>query len=1017
MYAQYRITLKIGCSYPYGYGVCSVSKRRKKAASEREAEIAIGVIFRVIIAAFGALLALIALTHYFSRRRTTDDLLEPVKKQSDLSYAFSRLPQTTKYAIGAFLVLLPFAIGATYYNPKVPPGILNHVFSLIFVLTVMCPIVALVSYWLYKRSHRSFRLVTHDPERFETLFRDGEAVYYDEDNYENFTTYTIRVPRGMEWNAERSTRFIEQLIHSFAPLLFRVYADDRAIIWQVVDILARDSEPIENAIRIGYPEADVHVGRPQDILDKSEPFYRLTLLYRIPNTFVFPIKHASDVKDLDPLTTVISALNGLRAGERIVYNVFVAGASPNAHEVGQKLISRSTITPFDYFSGQGLQWIATANSLNLDTVPKYVPEDQSLAEDKLKNPLYQALFLVQVDSPVQERLLPLAQNVDSQLYGFSRAPYNGLLWYTGIEEGDERVAPDPDTLIQKIRPRGASRNSAIRRIIELSEELNERDTRKATKLILGSRELGLLWHLPDEHFVASRISWLSSRTVPPPTAVIHQDSDYSVQLGHGTQGGRLYPIHLPIKDREKHVRIVGKTGVGKSSLLYDLIMQDIRIGFGVAVIDPHGSLVQSILETELTERQRERIVLIDLSDKVTPPPLNPLRGGLGQVRVGQIVQSIERIYPETKRLARTSRLLRVALLTLNADPQATLKDVIRLFSEAEYRERLIATLTDNELREEWEQFEQMTPSQRRDAIEPLRSRMSPFYSNPDLTDMMCHPDSLDFRSLIQDRNIILISLKMDEERVPETERDLIGALLLTRLQMSGMYAPDSYPYFVYIDEVQRFVTSSLEDMFSEARKFGLSLTVAHQFLEQLPDTTQNAIMGNAGASIIFACSPDDARVFQSYTRPYFEVDDIVNLDQFTAVVKMQCDGVSQPAFTLLTPLPQVEYREDLEHIPMFRRRVELDPTLLETQAFRSRSVRVRDAAHVRETSRQFYTPKRREDVHVWLRERYGRTIKLDDQTQFFDVDTAAEVVKDDTPSSVRNIDHIEGSGTVAALDD
>src|SRR5690606_41175586 len=110
-----------------------------------------------------------------------------------------------------------------------------------------------------------------------------------------------------------------------------------------------DSEPIENAIRIGYPEADVHVGLPQDILEKPETFYRLTLLYRIPNTFVFPLKHASDVKDFDPLTTVISALNGLQTGERIVYNLFIAGASPNAHEVGQKLISRSTITPFDYF--------------------------------------------------------------------------------------------------------------------------------------------------------------------------------------------------------------------------------------------------------------------------------------------------------------------------------------------------------------------------------------------------------------------------------------------------------------------------------------------------------------------------------------------------------------------------------------------------------------------------------------------------------------------------------------------
>lgn len=995
-----------------------MSKRRRKyAPSEREAEFALGVIGRIIIAAFGALLALVALSNYLSRKRDVDDLLEPRKKQSDLTFAFSRLPKTTEYFIGAFLILLPFGIGVVYYNPLITPGILNHVFSVIFLATVICPIAALISYWLFKVQNPRFRLVTQEPKRYTTLFRDGEDVYYDKENLQQFTTYTIRVPRGMEWNAERSTRFVEQLIHSFAPLVFRIYADDRAIVWQVVDLLARESEPIENAIRISYPEADVHIGLPQDILEKTDSFYRLTLLYRAPNEFIFPLKHASDVKDFDPLTTVISALDGLQAGERISYTLFVAGASPNAHEKGQRLVSRSTITPFDYFSGQGLQWIATAKSLNLDTVPRYVPEDQTIAEDKLKYPLYQALFMLQVDSPIKERLLPLAQNIDSQLYGFARPPYNGFLWYTGIKEDDERVPPDPEILIQHVRVTWTSYASALYRIIELSEDIKARDVRQATKLILGGRELGLLWHLPDENFVASRIHWLSSRTVPPPTAVIHQDSNYSVQLGHGTQGGRLYPIHLPMKDREKHVRIIGKTGVGKSSLMYDLIMQDIRTGFGVAVIDPHGSLVQSILETKLTDEQRERIVLLDLSDKVTPPPLNPLRGGLGQVRVGQIVESIERIYPETKRLARTSRLLRAALLTLNADPQATLKDVLRLFTETEYRERLISTLTDPELREEWEQFEQMTPSQRRDAIEPLRSRMSPFYSNPDLTDMMCHPDSLDFRSLIQEGKIILISLKMDEERVPETERDLIGSLLLSRLQMSGMYAPDSYPYFVYIDEVQRFVTSSLEYMFSEARKFGLSLTVAHQFLEQLPDTTQSAIIGNAGASIIFGCSPKDAQTFQPFTRPYFEVDDLVNLDQFMAVVKMQCDGVSQPAFTLLTPLPQVEYREDIEQIPMFRRRVELDPALLDGQAFRSHKVRARDAGQVRETSRKLYTPKRREEVHAWLRERYGKTIKLDDQTQFFDVDEGVNTGGDEPPTSSHQLDHDKGSGTVSALDD
>src|SRR5690606_12604994 len=130
-----------------------------------------------------------------------------------------------------------------------------------------------------------------------------------------------------------------------------------------------------------------------------------------------------DVKDFDPLTAVVNAMNGLQAGERIVYSIFVAGATAKAHERGQQLITRSTITPFDYFSGQGLQRIATLKSLNLDRVAEYVPKDQTIAEEKLRHPLFQSLCMLQVDSPEYLRVLPLAQNVDSQLYGFAHSPY------------------------------------------------------------------------------------------------------------------------------------------------------------------------------------------------------------------------------------------------------------------------------------------------------------------------------------------------------------------------------------------------------------------------------------------------------------------------------------------------------------------------------------------------------------------------------------------------------------------
>jgi hypothetical protein len=974
-------------SFSYGYGVCALSRRRRYAPSEREAEFAIRSIFRILIFAFGSLLALFALTKYLTRD-DDEDLLEPVKKQPDLIYALVRLDRISEHSLRLGLALIPITIVVIAIHQSTNTFV-GHLLSIVSTCATILAFAAVLAFFGLCKLAGDFQLIPDVPWRYKTLFRDGREAFYDESKRQNFTTYTIRVPKGMEWNAERSTRFVEQLINSFAPLIFRIYADDRAIVWQVVDILARKSEPIENAIRISYPEADVRVGVPEELtIQPAEPFYRLTLLYRAGNEFVFPFKYTTDVKDFNPLTAVVNAMNGLQAGERIIYSIFVAGATAKAHERGQQLITRSTITPFDYFSGQGLQRIATLKSLNLDRVAEYVPKDQTIAEEKLRHPLFQSLFTLQVDSPEYLRVLPLAQNVDSQLYGFAHSPYNGLVWYTGIKDGEEEhVPPDPYTLILDIKPDRLFQGSIIDRILTLTEYLKERDARKATRLILGGREIGLLWHLPDENFTASHIHWLSSRTVPPPMTVIHQNARESLELGYGTSGGKLFPIYLPLKDRENHVRIIGKTGVGKSTLMYDLIMQDIRKGYGVTVIDPHGSLVQSVLETKMSPDAIERVVVLDLSDTITPPPLNPLRGGLGYVRVGQIVQSIERIYPSTRQYPRLSYYLRTALSTLNADPDATMKDVVRLFTDQTYRDGLVSQLNDAELRGAWEEFDRMKDGEKRTITEPIRTRMSPFYSNPDLTAIMCHPDTLDFRQMIRERKIILVSLKMDEERVPQTERDLIGALLISRLQVSGMYDQSGTPYFVYIDEVQRFVTSSLDNMFAEARKFGLSLTVAHQYLEQLPDTTQNAIIGNAGASIIFACSPKDAQVFQPFTRPAFEIDDIVNLDQFTAVIKMQCDGASQPAFTLLTPLPQLAAVADIANMPTFIRRLQLDPGLIMDQKFESKTDRLKHATSVRERSRAKYTPKKREEVNAWLRQRYGLTVKLDDQAQFYDADT------------------------------
>lgn len=976
----------------------SNNRRRRPLASEREATFAIGFIISILVALSGVIF-LISRTAYRSLNEdepSARDILAPKRIKSSLAALLEHIPETVQGGLFVALIsgfcVVVFGLWSLDRNVDEGVGILFGLSLLIFPSSL---VFAGIEYKRYCASPNYTPPVLDHPTHYKTIFRHGDTPLYNEEHV--YTAYTIRVPRGMEWNAERITRFIEQLIYSFAPIFFRIVADEKSIVWEVVDLHGREPQYITNAIHVIYPEAHITHRKAPDTEPATSEFYRLTLAYCSSRSFVHPFRMASSVTDYDPLTTLVSAMNSLQSGERVSLNLFVAGPHLGAYKEGQELITTSTILPTDYLSVKGWNTIAALKASGLDRVNRYESRDQRVVEDKLRDVLYQALFMIQVESPDIDRVIELADTMDNQTFGLAYVPYNSLQWYKGIKQPDgSRTPPDILDLIRHITPDGDPLfGSALKSIWLLAESNMFQRARWATRLILTSQEMALFWHLPHEAFNATRIRWLSSRTVPPPPAVISEDHKMLL-LGYGTQGGKIFPVRLPQKDREGHLRILGKTGGGKSTFLFDLIRQDILYSRGVVVIDPHGSLVELVLRHGIWARMRRKVVVYDLADRHNPPPLNPLRGGLNYVQVGQIVQSIEQLYPATGKYPRLSHYLRTALLTLNADPEATVRDIVRLFTDSEYRAKLVSRLDADDLIETWEEYEAMKATEKRTITEPIRTRISPFYTNPHLAPMMCHPDGMPLDEHIKAGNIVLISLKMDDRQVPEAERNLIGSLLLSRLQVSGMQrAPSSEPYYVYIDEIQRFVTSSLDNMFSEARKFGLSLTVAHQYLDQLPDKTQSSLIGNVGATILFASSPDDAKVFLPHIRAQFDVDDVVGLDQFTTITRMQHNGTTQPPFTLLTPIPPGLSDEEIARHPVFAQRRELVPEndmtqhyipVWEHQLYKEEGIEenIPPEIWVREHSRQTYTPKTMSEVKTWIKSRYGRAVKVDDQGVFFD---------------------------------
>lgn len=752
-------------------------------------------------------------------------------------------------------------------------------------------------------------------------------------------TYTITLPKQAVWEAQRASQLTEQLLNGFDNFVLRIIATDHSIQWQIVDLLDREPVAVETAIRASYPEANVDVGIFEPYRISDAPIERIVIPYRfmLPE-FVAPILHVDAIHVPDPLAALTQTMAGLLAGEQIIYTVFVVGRARDAYEEGKKLVTRKVYDP----SILGLLFPQTVN--------RYIPEDQRILDDKLNRALYQCFVMIQIDTPYSERLTSLLV-VDNPMVHFTDPHFNGICWHGENGKLDQfSVADDETDLV----------TSAMGQFLAFADAKKQDKAlikRHAIRLILEPREIAALWHLPHQEFTASPIVWTKAAQVEMPA--ILKGKREGVCLGINQYRGREEPIHLPDQDRTTHSLIIGKTGTGKSNLLHQLIHQDIAQGKGLALIDLHGGVVNSVLECSIPTSREKDVVLIDLANEDYPLPLNPMRGLSGEIGLARVINILNNLYPDLQEMPQTADALENALLTLTGERDATLRDVNRLFLDDAYRQQVLGKTTDDVALEYWqEDFGSMSASQQRQISAPVVRRIRAFYRNPYLRPIICHSDGLDIAQLIRERKILLVSLKANEEHIPEREQQLIGALMLARLQMAAMSgAAQKETFHVYVDEVQRLVNSPLERVFSEARKFNLSLTVSNQYMKQLSGGALEAILGNIGALIAFqAGGDDDAREIAHYTRSRFSADDLLNLDRFKAAVWMRYHGEQQPAFSL-SPLKPLAKPVDA----------------------------IRRATQIRQLSIQQYTPKSRSDVLNWLNARYGQNSDpADGASTFYD---------------------------------
>ena len=372
---------------------------------------------------------------------------------------------------------------------------------------------------------------------------------------------------------------------------------------------------------------------------------------------------------------------------------------------------------------------------------------------------------------------------------------------------------------------------------------------------------------------------------------------------------------IKAKDRTKHVYVIGKTGMGKSTLLENMAVQDIMGGEGICFVDPHGKTADLLLEYVPKERIRD-VIYIAPFDTEYPISFNVLESVDVQKRhlvVSGLMSTFKKIW-EDAWSARMEYILTNTLLALLEAPNTTLLGVNRMLSDKEYRKEIVSYVKDPSVRTFWvKEFANYTERMAAEAVPAIQNKVGQFTANPLIRNMIGQSQSsFDFREAMDKRKIIIINLS--KGRIGDENMKLLGGLLVTKIYLAAMSRADvpertsrMLPHFyLYVDEFQNFANASFADILSEARKYKLNLTIAHQYIEQMDEIVRPAVFGNVGTMISFRVGATDAEALEKEFAPVFVLEDIVNLGFAQIYLKLMIDGLSSQPFSATT-LPPIAH--------------------------------------------------------------------------------------------------------------
>ena len=444
-------------------------------------------------------------------------------------------------------------------------------------------------------------------------------------------------------------------------------------------------------------------------------------------------------------------------------------------------------------------------------------------------------------------------------------------------------------------------------------------------MTLSSEEAASLYHFPDPDHV-SHIVHVTSRKAEPP-----QDLPKAGKLGAGEMSvfgftnyhNQNTKFGIKRVDRRRHLYVVGKSGTGKSKMLELLIISDILAGKGVGVLDPHGDLVEAILKY-IPEERKNDVVLFDPADADFPIAFNPLEQVPPELRLRVTIGFIEIFHKlfGANWTPRLEHVLRYTTLALLDSPGTTIFSILKMLSDKNYRQKIVANIQDSVIKNFWvNEFASWSEKFDNEAIMPLLNKVGQFVSTSLIRNIVGQPENkINIRELMDQQKILL--MKISKGKLGEENCGLIGAMMVTKIQQAAMSRADipedeRKDFYLYCDEFQYFATDTFAEILSEARKYRLNVTMAHQYMGQLNDLVKTTVFGNVGSIISFRVGAEDAVILEKEYTPKFTVRDIINLGVREFYVKMSVDGQIRDAFsgkTVDVPKPVTDLTEEIRAI-------------------------------------------------------------------------------------------------------